>query len=106
MKELAPIASKWQNRDLDSSSLAPEFVLLATILDLALEMIRKDLVESVIEISPVMKGPILVEPNSTWVFVYFVVSSTSVLPALSSVGVSSIRKRVLQGKALQRRKDL
>lgn len=64
---------------------ASRVCVLTTILDLDLEEIRKDLIESVIGISPVTKGPILVEPNSIWVFVYFVVNYTSVRPALSSV---------------------
>lgn len=91
---------------MDSSSLAPEFVFLTTILDVALEEIREDLIESVIGVSPVTKGPILEEPNSIWVFVYFAVNYTSFLSALSGVGLRTIRKRVLQGKALQRRKEL
>lgn len=85
---------------MDSSSLAPEFVFLTTILDLDVEEIRKDLIESVIGISPDTKGPILVEPNSIWVLVSFVVNYTSVLPAWCSwdLGVRTIRKRCFKEK--------
>ena len=56
-----------------------ELVFLSKSLDLALEEIGKNLTESVVGgfVSSVIKGSTLVELNSTWIFVYFLIDCTS-----------------------------
>ena len=57
----------------------PLELVLSKSLDLALAEIRKNLTESVVGefVSSVLEGSTLVEPSSTWIFVYFLINCTS-----------------------------
>lgn len=62
---------------MNSSSLDPEIVFLTIILDLVLEEIRKDLIESIMgRVSLVIKRPTPEDSKSTQILVCFVGNCT------------------------------